>query len=126
VVLRYYLCSSVESRFLVSWCAGGRCDMMGNDEDLGRSRRPNAEDRRWSSTGRILGGRMIEISGDTVYSLYRAREDEVSWLNLKSKVDGFLILASKSSRHRFIVCAIKPIERGRRGTRIESGYGFPV
>jgi hypothetical protein len=24
---------------LVSWCAGGRCDMAGNDEDHGRSRR---------------------------------------------------------------------------------------
>jgi hypothetical protein len=30
---------------LVSWCAGGRCDMVGNDEDLCRSRRPSVEDR---------------------------------------------------------------------------------
>jgi hypothetical protein len=33
---------------LVSWCAGGRCDMAGSDEDCGRSRRPGAEDRGWS------------------------------------------------------------------------------
>jgi hypothetical protein len=100
--------------------------MTGNDEDLGRSRRPNAEDRRWLNTGQVLGGRMIKRLSDTVYSLYHAREYEVSWLNLKSKVDGFLILTSKPSRHRFIVCAIKLMERGRRGTRVESGYGFSV
>jgi hypothetical protein len=45
-----------ESCLLVSWCVGDRCDMMGSDEDHGRSRRPIAEDRGWSSTGRILGG----------------------------------------------------------------------
>jgi hypothetical protein len=28
---------------LVSWCVGDRCDMAGNDEDQGRSRRPGAE-----------------------------------------------------------------------------------
>jgi hypothetical protein len=37
-----------ESRLLVLWCAGGRCDMICRDEDCGRSRRPDAEDRRWS------------------------------------------------------------------------------
>jgi hypothetical protein len=33
-----------ESRLLVSWYAGGRCDMSYSDEDRGRSRRPGAED----------------------------------------------------------------------------------
>jgi hypothetical protein len=37
-----------ESRLLVSWCAGGRCDMPCNDEDHGRSIRPGAEDQKWS------------------------------------------------------------------------------
>jgi hypothetical protein len=37
-----------ESRLLVSWCAGGRCDMACSDEDHGRSRRHGAEDRGWS------------------------------------------------------------------------------
>jgi hypothetical protein len=37
-----------ESRLLVSWCAGGRCGMVDNDEDRDRSRRPGAEDQRWS------------------------------------------------------------------------------
>jgi hypothetical protein len=61
---------------LVSWCVGDRCGMEGSDEDCGRSRRPGVEDRGWSSTGRVLGGRTIERLGDTVCSLHRAREDE--------------------------------------------------
>jgi hypothetical protein len=48
---------------LVSWCAGGRCDMVGSDEDLCRSRRPSVEDRdgqahvEYSVAGRS-GGRV--------------------------------------------------------------------
>jgi hypothetical protein len=41
-----------ESCLFVSWCAGGRCGMACSDEDRGRSRRPGAEDRRWSR-GRV-------------------------------------------------------------------------
>jgi hypothetical protein len=44
VVPLYYLCSCGESRLLILWCVGDRCDMMGNDEDLDRSRRSGAED----------------------------------------------------------------------------------
>jgi hypothetical protein len=65
-----------ESRLLVSWCAGNRCDMAGSDEDCDRSRRPGAEDRGWSSTGRVLGGRTIERSGDAVCGLHRAPGNE--------------------------------------------------
>jgi hypothetical protein len=73
----FYHCFLIgESRLLVSWCAGGRCDMVGNDEDHGRSRRPGAEDRGWSSTGRVLDGRTIEMSGDAVCSLHRACGDK--------------------------------------------------
>jgi hypothetical protein len=50
--------------------------MAGNDEDRGRSRRLGAEDWRWSSTGRVLGGRTIERSGDAVCGLHRAQGDE--------------------------------------------------
>jgi hypothetical protein len=45
VVLLYYLCLYGESCLFVSWCAGDRCDMTGNDKDRGKSRRPGAEDR---------------------------------------------------------------------------------
>jgi hypothetical protein len=46
------------------------------DEDCSRSRRPGAEDQGWSSTGQVLGGRMIGRSGDAVCGQYRAQEDE--------------------------------------------------
>jgi hypothetical protein len=58
---------------LVLWCAGDRCGMADNDEDRGRSRRPSVEDREWSSTGRLLGSRMIERSGDAVCGLHHAQ-----------------------------------------------------
>jgi hypothetical protein len=51
--------------------------MAGSDEDHGRSRRPGAEDRGWSSIGRVLGGWAIRRSGDAVCDLHRARGDEV-------------------------------------------------
>jgi hypothetical protein len=47
---------------IVSWCAGGRCCMTCSDEDCGRSRRSDTEDRRWSYR-----------SGGTVCGLHRAR-----------------------------------------------------
>jgi hypothetical protein len=34
-----------ESRLLVSWCAGDRCDIACSDDDCGRSRKPGTEDR---------------------------------------------------------------------------------
>jgi hypothetical protein len=37
-----------ESHLLISWCACGRLGMACSDEDHGRSRKPDAEDRRWS------------------------------------------------------------------------------
>jgi hypothetical protein len=50
--------------------------MAGSDEDLGRSRRPDAENRGWSSTGWVLGGRTIGRSGDAVCGLYHAHRDD--------------------------------------------------
>jgi hypothetical protein len=47
--------------------------MTCSDEGRGRSRRPGADDRVWSSTGRVLSGQTIERSGDTMCSLHRAR-----------------------------------------------------
>jgi hypothetical protein len=60
---------------LVSWCAGGRCGMVGSDEDRGRSRRPGAKDREWSH---MSGTRWPNDrrSGDVVCGLHRARGDE--------------------------------------------------
>jgi hypothetical protein len=38
--------------------------MAGSDKEHGRSRRPGAKDWGWSSIGQVLGGQMIERSGD--------------------------------------------------------------
>jgi hypothetical protein len=50
--------------------------MLGSDEDLGRSRRPGAEDQEWSNTSRVLDGRTIWRSDDAVCGLHRAHGDE--------------------------------------------------
>jgi hypothetical protein len=74
--------------------------MEGSDEDRGRSSRPGAEDQGWSSTGRVLGGRTIERSGDAMCSLRHAQGDEEhEFLGRASKPrsTGFLIWASKST-----------------------------
>jgi hypothetical protein len=71
---------------LVSWRAGDRCGMAGSDEDRDRSRRPGVEDQGWSSTGRVLGGRMIGMFGDAVCDLHCARGGkERVFLSLDSK-----------------------------------------
>jgi hypothetical protein len=60
--------------------------MVGNDEDRGRSRRLSAEDRGWSSTGRVLSDRTVERLGDAVCDLRCAQGDEVGvFLGLASK-----------------------------------------
>jgi hypothetical protein len=84
--------------------------MAGSDEDCAKSRRPDAENRGWSSIGRVLGGRMIRRSGDTMCGLYRAQGDEVcgffglaskprstacQWFGLKTTGSGFPIWTSK-------------------------------
>jgi hypothetical protein len=50
--------------------------MVDSDEDRGMSRRHGVEDRRWSRTGRVLGGWMISRLGDAVWSVHRALGDE--------------------------------------------------
>jgi hypothetical protein len=60
---------------LVLLYVGDMCDMVGSDEDLGRSSIPGVEDRGWSSTSQVLGGRMIDRSGDIMYGVYRTRGD---------------------------------------------------
>jgi hypothetical protein len=83
-----------ESRLLVSWCAGGRCDMVCSDEDHSRSRRPGAEDRGWSHRSgtrwpddRGVGWRRVWYAPWTWR--WGAR---VYWLSLKTKVDGLWVV----------------------------------
>jgi hypothetical protein len=91
VVLLYYLCSYGESCLLVSWCVGGRCDMVGSDEDHVRSRRPGAEDWGWSSTGRVTSCAICTVQVAMRSAGFLAEpqnQGRVSLLSLKSK-DGF-------------------------------------
>jgi hypothetical protein len=83
-------CFIGESRLLALWCAGGRCSTTCSDDDRGRSRRPSAEDWGWShiSGTRWPGGR--EVGWRCVWSApgtWRLGA-RVSWLNLKTKVNG--------------------------------------
>jgi hypothetical protein len=83
--------------------------MAGSDEDHGRSRRPGVEDQVWSSTGRVLSGQTVERSGDAVCGLYRTQGDEeqVFWLSIKTKVDGFSRFGLKIGGLRFLNLGLK-------------------
>jgi hypothetical protein len=50
--------------------------MTGSNENRGKSRRPGAEDRGWSSTDRVLAGQVIGRSREVVCGLYDAQGDE--------------------------------------------------
>jgi hypothetical protein len=80
--------------------------MLGSDEDHGRSRRPDAEDRGWSSTSWVLGGWMIGRLGDTVCGLHHAQRDkEREFLGMTSKPRSTVSpsLASKLMASGFLV-----------------------
>jgi hypothetical protein len=137
----FYLCFIGESCFLVSWCAGGRCSITFSDEDPGRSRRPGAEDRGWSHR---LGTRW---PGDREVMCHRVRsalctwrrEAQISWLSLKTKVDGlsvvwpqnhwdyFLRFGLKTSGGGFSGLASKPVVAvSWLSLKIKVVEGFPV
>jgi hypothetical protein len=112
---------------LVSWCAGGRCGMVCSDEDRGRSRRPGAEDRRWSHRsgtrwpgGREVGWCRVRSAPDT----WRL-EARVSWLSLKTKVDGLRVVWPQNHSDGFRWFGLKTSGDGFRWFDLKtSGYGF--
>jgi hypothetical protein len=59
-----------------TWCVGDRCGMTGSDEDHGKSKKHDADDWGWSSTGRVLSHQMIKRSGDAMCGLHGAHGDE--------------------------------------------------
>jgi hypothetical protein len=70
------------------------------------SRRPGTEDREWSSIGRVLGGRTIEMSGDDMCGLHRVQGDEEhKFFTLASKPRSMISpgLASKPVAMSFLV-----------------------
>jgi hypothetical protein len=98
-----------ESRLLVSWCADGRCGMTCSDEDRGGSRRPGAEDRGWShrSGTRWPGGR--EVGWCRARSALRTWRlgAWVSWLSLKTKVDGLSVVWPQNHSDGFLQFDLK-------------------
>jgi hypothetical protein len=99
-----------ESCLLILWRPGDRCNMVGSDEDHGRSRRPGTEDRGWSSTGWVLSGRTIGRLYDAMCGLRHARGDQehrflgrasqpksmfCQWSGLKTTGIDLLVWASK-------------------------------
>jgi hypothetical protein len=62
-----------ESRLLVSWCVGGRYDMVCSDEDHGSSRRSGAEDQGWSHRSDT------QCSGDREVGWRRVRSAPCTW-----------------------------------------------
>jgi hypothetical protein len=86
VLPHYHVILCGESRSLVSWCVGDRCDIAGSHEDHSRTRRPGAEDRGWLSTCRVFSRRTVERSSDDVCGLHRTQGDEERrFLGLASK-----------------------------------------
>jgi hypothetical protein len=99
---------------LVSWCAGGRCGMACSDEDHGRSRRPGVEDRglshrsstRWPDKQEV-GWRCVRSAPCT----WR-REAHVSWLSLKTKVDGLSVVWPQNHEDYFLRFGLKTCSCG--------------
>jgi hypothetical protein len=89
---------------------------MGSDEDRGRNKRLGAEDRGWSNTSRVLGGRTIERLGDAVCGLHHAQGDEEH---------GFLGLASKQRSMVYPGLASKPVATVLVVWPQNHWYGFP-
>jgi hypothetical protein len=83
-----------ESRLLVSWCACDRCGMTCSDEDRDRSRKSSAEDRGWSHRlgTRWLGNREVGRRHVRSAPCTWRRGAQVSWLSLKTKVDGLWVI----------------------------------
>jgi hypothetical protein len=50
--------------------------MADSDEYHDKSSKLGVKDRRWSVTGRVLGGQMIGRSGDVMCGLHHVRGDE--------------------------------------------------
>jgi hypothetical protein len=88
--------------------------MACSDEDHGRSRRPDAEDRGWSHRS---GTRWPDDRGVGWHRVWSApctwrREARVSWLSLKTKVDDFLRFGLKTGDDGFSGLGLKTDRSG--------------
>jgi hypothetical protein len=109
VILPLFFVSFGESHLLVSWCAGGRCGMACSDEDHGRSRRPGLENRGWSHRSGTQWPDDREVRWRCMWSApctWR-REARVSWLSLKTKVDGLWVVWPQNHSYGFLRFGLK-------------------
>jgi hypothetical protein len=140
VVSPFIFVSFGESYLLVSWCAGGRCGMVGSDEDHGRSRRPIAADWGWSHRLGTWWPDDREVRWCRVrYAPCTWRWGaQVSWLSLKTNVDcllvvwpqnyrdGFLWFGLKTGGDSFLWFASKPVSMVSPGLASKPAVGFLV
>jgi hypothetical protein len=107
----FIFCIIWKSCLLVLWCSGGRCGMACSDKDFGRSRRPGAKDRGWSHMSCTLWSGDREVGWHRVRSapcMWR-RGARVSWLSMKTKVDGLSVVWSQNHWDDFSGLASKPV-----------------
>jgi hypothetical protein len=94
-----------ESCWLISWCAGNMCSVMGSNEDCGRSTRPGAEDREWSHRSDTWWPHNQEVGWSWVRSTPCTRRwgAWVCWLSLKTKVYGLSVVWAQNQWDNLLV-----------------------
>jgi hypothetical protein len=85
--------------------------MAYSDEDRGRNRRPGAEDRD-GRTGRVLGGRAVERSGDAVCSLHLVAPCAVCTWHVETRSVGFLVEPQNQGGGGFLGLGLKTDSSG--------------
>jgi hypothetical protein len=87
------------------------CGMTCSNEDCGRSRRPGIEDQRWSHRSDTQWPGDREVGWHCVRSAPCTWRQEawVSWLSLKTKVDGLLVVWPQNTQTVFSCLASKPV-----------------
>jgi hypothetical protein len=123
VVLLPLSCSCGESCLLVSWCVGGRCDMTGSDEDRDKSSRFGAENRGWLHMlcTRWPDDRKVEWRYVRSAPYTRRRGARISWLSLKTRVDGLSVVWPQNHRDNFLWFGLKTGDDGSSRFSLKTG-----
>jgi hypothetical protein len=110
----YWVIWCGETRLLVSWCVGGKCDMAGNDEDQAQV--------DYSVAGRSGGWMMpcailivhVEETRSAGFSDWASKPvATVWWFVPQNHCDSFLVCVSKPRGGGLLVCVSKLMSRWR-------------